>query len=107
MRRALVIREDGSHALLKVPTEPTSELQALREAVRGDIEFVRMPGDMSMFCNENGKINGLELNPRATKLSGLFPHDVIVGPVVIMGEVDDQGETLGLTDEQLDRLFNL
>jgi hypothetical protein len=106
MPRALVIEVDGSHRLLELSKSEHAQASAIHEALGGYLEYVEMPNGLSMFCNEHGKIEGMEVNVRATKLSGLFPRDVIAGPVVIMGEIDrSTGETLGLTDEQLDELI--
>lgn len=106
MPRGLLIDPDGSHKLLDLPDDDHGMAEAIHQALNGYIEYVGMPNGLSMFCNEHGKIEGLPVNPRATRLSGLFPIDVIAGPVVILGEIDRMtGETRGLTDAQLDELF--
>jgi hypothetical protein len=57
-----------------------------------------------MWCNEEGKIHGLAHNPFAQfmwdKAYGAHT-DYIVGDIVLTGGTDDEGETLGLTDEQV------
>lgn len=100
-----MIEPDGSQRLLDVPNEMPAELQLLRETLGGHLEMVALPNGLTMFVNEEGKLMEMPLNVRATKLSGLFPHDVIAGPAVIMGTVDGHGDTLGLSDEELDALF--
>jgi len=57
-----------------------------------------------MICNEQGKLMRLEFNPVATCLlvrSIGLNRDVIVGPVVMVGMVDDEGDILGLSDDLL------
>lgn len=109
MRKALVIRANGDEYVLEVPTPMRVELLTIRDALdNDDLEYVPMPNGLSMFCGGHGKLRQLEINIKATNLSGLFPHDVIVGPVVIMGGTDPEGNTLGLTDLELEdlRLFS-
>jgi len=52
----------------------------------------------SLFCNEEGKLLGLEPNIR-------FYDDYIVGPVVVAGG-DEEGETISLTPEQIAPIMN-
>ena len=71
-------------------------LEALQKAIGGDIEvvpfFARYKGKRCVaFCDEHGKLDGLPVNQRATKLwydqtpLGPYIHpDVLVGPVVII-----------------------
>ncbi|MBM4646548.1 DUF3846 domain-containing protein [Rhodococcus hoagii] len=63
----------------------------------------------SIFCNEEAKLIGLELNRRATMLWWThYPPsrhaDIINGDVVIVGQPDDEGETQGVPDELLSLL---
>ena len=60
-----------------------------------------------MWVNEEGKMDGLPYNNIASRLFdkvfGVFV-DEIVGDVIISGGTDDDGETLGLTDDQIEKL---
>ena len=57
-----------------------------------------------MWLNENGKAIGLDQNPTATALwVDMYDlTDVIMGDVIITGGADEDGYTLGLTDEQVE-----
>ena len=88
---ALIIRTDGSTEEINNPT-----LEQLQEAVGGYIEYVPIRTDKTgpfehwanyMYCNEEGKLKGLEYNMRATVLIDF--DDAIVGNVVVMYEGED------------------
>jgi hypothetical protein len=62
---------------------------------------------LRMYCNEEGRIDGLEANGRATALrviatEGRFhPSGLLIcGDVVVIGGYDQYGEDTGLTREQ-------
>jgi len=81
--------------------------QMIRDAVDGYIECVHLPSiGVDMWCNEEGKLIGLPQNDFASlffqKDYGVF--DSVRGDVIFTGGVDKEGETLGLTDTQLDEL---
>lgn len=59
------------------------ELEEIQELVGGNIELVLCREGLEMYINEEGKLLGLPVNPKATSLSGLYPHDVICGPAVV------------------------
>lgn len=96
-------------AIVKEPGKPPEvrdiapTLDAYQGIVGGDIEVVPgwtiIPG-VSMYCNEEGKLDGLPLNFRT-------PYDHIVGTVVVVGGPDDEGEDLPLTDAQVAQLLPL
>lgn len=93
---------------VKVPAEGTAtvidysgnELENLQSHVGGWIEQITLSqGNYTMFVNEEGKLNGLPYNMKATALFiANFPttDDIIVGDVLITGGVDKEGEQLGL-----------
>ena len=60
-------------------------LKEMQDCVKGYIEFVRLPNNMIMVVNEEGKIDGLGLNTSATTFlqSNNLPH-IIVGDVLII-----------------------
>lgn len=89
---ALIIRTDGSTEEINSPT-----LEQLQEAVGGRIEYVRIReglihGSNYMYCNEEGKIEGLEYNAHATILADILSWDFIAGNVVVMFEGEDEEE---------------
>ena len=91
MKLAAILKVDGT--LVPLPKrEPT--LEEMQKIVGGyiqmiEIMFLNEPGQMIM--NEDGKVNGLPVNHKATAIaltmSGIDKEDYIVGDVIIlMGE---------------------
>ena len=78
-----------------------NSLEGMQSVVGGYIEYVPLADDRnaSLYCNDEGKINGLPSNRR---LGG----DIIAGTFFICGS--DGGEyDCSLTDEQIARLSDL
>jgi len=102
MKSAIVIKTSGE--IVEVDLKASDELEALQSAVGGWIEAVDLAEDLTMWVNEEGKINGLELNSIATALFDKYfenNFDVIVGDIVLTGGTDSKGNTVGLSPEQL------
>lgn len=99
--KLIIIQPNGSRVEREIITPPS--LETLQEGVGGLIELVplfqtiwsdgrRRP--CTVYCNEEGKLRGLEYNPTATELwhSSIQENwgrtdgatDVLVGPVVIV-----------------------
>jgi hypothetical protein len=66
--------------------ESDFKLSELYDFVGDPIEMVYIDDDHFMIINEEGKLSGLPLNMTATIISGLLPHDVIVGNALICGK---------------------
>lgn len=81
-------------------------LDYLKGKVNGWIESVPLIGLRSnMYLNEEGKLEGLDVNVRATQLAwhekAISRSDYIVGDVVITGGLDHAtGEDMGLSPRQ-------
>jgi hypothetical protein len=59
-------------------------LEELQQFVGGSIEHVDCPNRKHMFINEEGKLLGLDINWKATEVSGIARYgDVIVGPAIV------------------------
>lgn len=75
---------------------------ALQQRVGGWIEAVTSSdGQVTLWVNEEGKLEGLPVNELATELWYLLSpefagHDVLCGPVVVTGGCDDRGDTLSI-----------
>ena len=67
-------------------------LETLQEVVGGLIEFVELEYNIDVICNEEGKIDNLELNRAIT-------NDIIAGTFIIVGQHD--GETISLSRKQI------
>lgn len=101
MKLALRITSKGEVTELDLTSK---ELPTLQEAVGGLIEAINLATDLTMFCNEEGKLLDLPHNPFAQYLwdKRFGAHlDYIVGDIVLTGGADDEGEMLGLSDEQV------
>ena len=82
-------------------------LEFLQKCVGGWIEHVvtnELPSNIDIYCNEEGKLNGLAYNHVGTLLYA-NPHDCIVGTAVIVAS-NDEGESLWLTDEQISAVIS-
>ena len=78
-----------------------NDLDSLQKAVsigapkQGLIEFVWLEDNVSILCNEEGKLIGLEPNRR-------LGDDILCGVFYIVAE-NDEGELISLTDLQQER----
>ena len=86
---ALIIRADGTQALIEGKGKNGSlSLQQLQGAVGGYIEFVPCDPEVTggydhFYCNEEGKLKRLPINPTACHMSTLTGgDDYIVGDVI-------------------------
>lgn len=83
---AQVVTPDGEVTQVSPSNGKKFTLEELQGYVGGYIELIRLPNGRDMYVNEEGKLTGLALNPTATAVSGLWPHDVIIGPALVMGD---------------------
>ena len=83
----------------------TNDLDHLQKAVsvgadhQGLIEFVTLEDNVSILCNEEGKLIGLTPNRR-------FYDDILCGVFYVVAE-DDDGNLISLTPAQQDRYLRL
>jgi len=78
------------------------DLKTLQQSVGGRIQAVDIFANLTMWCNEEGKILNLPHNPCAQFIwdSAFGMHtDYIVGDVVLTGGADDEGEITALSPE--------
>ena len=84
--------------------EMDCSLEGLQKAVGGGcIEALPLPSrQCTVFVNEEGKLRSdLMVTALWTGLGGEL-YDVIAGPLVILGPVDEEGGTTSLTNEALE-----
>ena len=74
--------------------EMVNDLEGIQAEVDGMFECVYLDNNCIAVVNEEGKLNGMELNRR-------IGNDIIAGPFFICGD-SDVGEFISLSDEQLD-----
>lgn len=100
---AYVIHPDDSAEPVQITTK--NGLRTLQQLVGGYIEAVYAGQDehgrptVTFWCNEEGKLQGLPINRRATAYWWLLePHmanqDVLCGTIVVTGFADENGDTL-------------
>jgi hypothetical protein len=80
-------------------------LTDLQSAVGGYIEVVPHDGDFTAYCDEEGKLNGQPVNSAATIFLGVR-GDILMGPVVLIGGPDDEGEDTPLPAAVRQRLVS-
>jgi hypothetical protein len=102
MKTAFKITTDGWVTKLDLSTEPLATLQ---QGVGGLVQAVDLSQRLTLWLNEEGKVLGQAHNPYGQffwdKLYGAHT-DYIVGDVVISGGTDEDGNTLGLTEQQVE-----
>ena len=113
-----VIPEDGvvRFDLVNLDEDGQIPLEALQKRVGGWVELIYCGAYVSqemvdrkidIFINEEGKLNALAYNPRATRLTNLaLWGDAIVGPAVPC-KSDEEGNSLPLTEEDKEFLCRL
>lgn len=105
MEKALIVTSEGVTSVVEF--EKGNSYDLLSSTVQGYIECVSLPSlGVDMWINEEGKILRLPQNPKGNALwvkeYGLT--DYIAGNVVFT-QATNEGETVGLTDEQIEALI--
>ncbi len=72
-----------------------ASLYRMQKAVGGLIESAVEGPDWICYCNEEGRLRGMEPNFRRSD------GHIIVGPVVFVGVDFEEGDEVGLTVEQI------
>jgi hypothetical protein len=104
---AVVITTAGDFSLLDVEQDFLNKMQ---KAVDGLIQPVDLEPKVTMWVNEEGLLrNDLQVNSIGT---GLFVQMLggetpIIGDVVFTGGTDEEGDTLGLTEDYVEALRQL
>jgi hypothetical protein len=86
-----------------------TELETLQDAVGGLIQAVDLTPSLTMWCNEEGKLIGLPVNPVATAMWTRYfgETDIIVGNVVFTGGCDEEGNTTSILQDDADKIEKL
>lgn len=90
----VLIKEDGSVIRKPLHNDVDKQLDDLQSYVGGYIEFVRMQPVLPeiptmMVVNDEGRLNGMEMNLIASVLAG----QPISGPAVLVHQADPAGNT--------------
>jgi hypothetical protein len=109
MKKALAITTLGEATIIDLNE---GSLEKLQKAVGGYVQAVDLCEGVTMWCNEEGKMMSLPHNPfgqafweTAFPVSEFGRTDYIVGDIVLTGGADDEGDTLGLTTEEIELLL--
>lgn len=113
-----VIPEDGfiRFDLVNLDEDGHVPLEALQKRVGGWVELIysgayvsqeMVDRNIDIFVNDEGKLNALAYNSRATSLTNLpLFGDVIVGPAVLC-KSDDEGYSIPLSEDDKEFLNRL
>lgn len=88
----LVIEPQKEPYTMVIPTD----YRAMQKVVGGHIEYVQLDDECHLYCNEDGKLQGLIGN------RSMDNGDVICGTFFICAG-DDEGNDLSLSDEQIEK----
>lgn len=99
--KAVYINTDNETYLASL--DPNDMLSGLQQAVEGFIEAVSLTDNITMWINEEGKLNDLPVNVIATLFyhAAHGPHDIIMGNVILTGGPDEDGNTTELDMTEL------
>lgn len=105
MEKAVVIKANGAKSVVEFNEDNSYEI--LSGTVGGYIQCVTMKDGLDIWLNEEGKLIGLPYNPIGTAIwaDSYGTTDIIVGDIIITSGADDEGNTLGLSDEQVTELM--
>ena len=100
-------------SLILNPTETITTLNLNPDSIGPDIaaaigcsmfDVVGLADSIDLFVDDEGLINGSPLNLAATVLAHLLGSPTVIFGTVVAVSVNDDGQTLGLTDRQLARI---
>lgn len=82
-------------------TKIDNTLEAFQSKVQGIIQTVPGVGDLfagaDLYVNEEGMFKGMTLTMQVK-------HHNLLGPILFVGGVDDEGEATSLTDKQIEAI---
>jgi hypothetical protein len=105
----VVIKAEGTLERLDL-SESEQELKSLQNAVGGYVQVIELEDDFTMWVNEEGKLLNLPVNEIATVIWEVrfgLDTDIICGDVVFTGGMDEDGETLTISEANVQRLAEL
>lgn len=100
--KGLLIKTDGTQTEVEPADGKRFSLKELQGFVGGYIELVRLPTGMDIWLNEEGKLNDLTFNEKATALANgvIAQSDYIVGDVLFCSQEltkdDDEEDAITL-----------
>lgn len=97
---------------VKVVEFEQGDIRAIQQYVGGMFQCIDIANPFAtIFCDDEAKLKGSELNRRATMLWWVhYPLsrnvDILNGDCLIIGQPDDEGDSQGVPDELVDLLLN-
>jgi hypothetical protein len=84
---------------IQVKIDKNKVYEFISESINGFFELVpNFHTKATLYCDEEGKLKNLPINfPLLNEDNSIV--DVVVGPVVMFGPTDEEGEETSLTDE--------
>lgn len=106
MKTALRVNVDCTVEVLDLEAESYEQLSG---AVGGLIQPVDLRPDLTMWCNEEGKLMSLPVNVIGTHMweRAFGMTDVIVGNCVFTGGTDEEGDSLPLSKAWVEQISDL
>ncbi|MDF3555534.1 DUF3846 domain-containing protein [Bacillus cereus] len=97
-----VVLIEAGNPEIKIIEKWEHSLDTVQQFVGGYIQPIRVNDSVTMWMNEEGKMQQLEPNFLFVNKEGT-PLDTIVGNVLIAG-TNDEGDDISLTDEEIELL---
>ncbi|MGE7976638.1 DUF3846 domain-containing protein [Bacillus cereus] len=97
-----VVLVEAGNPQIKIIDKWEHSLDTVQQFVGGNIQPIRVNNSVTMWMNEEGKMQQLEPNFIYVNKEGT-PLDTVVGNVLIAG-TDDEGEDVSLTNEEIELL---
>lgn len=104
MKKAVIVKTDNTTKTVELTA--SNELAVLQEAVGGWVQAIQLTDTLTLWLNEEGKMEELAHNAIAQWYWDMAfgRTDYIVGNAIFTGGFDEEGETIGLTDQQVENL---
>jgi hypothetical protein len=102
--KVIILKADGGNQLDVKEIVTDDSYKMLSDAVGGYIEALTLgvvEGErrVTVWLNEEGKLNNLP--PNFALVEGENIYDIVMGDIIITS-TDDEGETVGLTDKEIE-----
>lgn len=96
----VIVKEPNKDLEIK---EIENDYKELSKICQGMIDMTPLPTDdnIDICCNDEFLFNGMEANIISPEREGLF-----CGPLIFMGYQEEDGSSISLTDEQIEKVKN-
>jgi len=98
----VIYKAPGKAPYVKTLRDDNKDID-MHKGVEGMLDCVTIRSDVDVWCNDEGKLNGMEPNVAVTTDSGEL-LDVIHGPIIVCS-YDAEGESISLPENKIDDLL--